>query len=73
MYGYQLNEAEVFFPITNWATSWVQLATDSVLWRQPAPLHNFTSVVIECIKRNPGDATYKGFFLEAWLEVFLRR
>lgn len=43
------------------------------LMASTAPLHNFTSVVIECIKRHPGDPTYKGFFLQAWLEVFLRR
>lgn len=46
MYGYQLNEAEVFFPITNWATSWVQLATDSVLWRQPLP---YTTLLVSSL------------------------
>ena len=40
------------------------------LMASTAPLHNFTSVVIECIKRHPGDATYKGFFLQAWLGFF---
>ena len=32
-----------------------------ILMASTAPLQNFTSVVIEGIKRHPGDATYKGF------------